>query len=125
MLGMQRQLVVAPSDEAARRVAQRGFKTFRDSFRWLWARNGDPLADQLLPEDFALVEQHGEALAGSPETVRRKLIEQAGQAGVNYFVCRFAFGDLTRAEIEQSIRLFAREVMPELRATKPCASQAA
>jgi alkanesulfonate monooxygenase SsuD/methylene tetrahydromethanopterin reductase-like flavin-dependent oxidoreductase (luciferase family) len=118
-LGMQRQLVIAPTDDEARAIARRGFGKFRESFRWLWARHGDPLADQLLPEDYMLVEQHGEALAGSPETVCGRLVEQAAQAGVNYFVCRFAWGDLTRAEIEQSTRLFAREIMPVLRNTEP------
>jgi alkanesulfonate monooxygenase SsuD/methylene tetrahydromethanopterin reductase-like flavin-dependent oxidoreductase (luciferase family) len=118
-LGMQRQLVLADTDEAAERLAQRAFRSFRDSFRYLWARNADPLADHLLPEDFALVEQHGEALAGSPDKVCRILLDQARAAGVNYFVCRFAWGDLTRAEIEHSLSLFVREVMPALREIAP------
>ena len=118
-LGMQKQLLLADTDEAAERVARRAFRSFRDSFRYLWARNADPLADHLLPEDFAHVEQHGQALAGSPEKVRRVLLEQARAAGVNYFVCRFAWGDLTLAEIEHSLSLFVREVMPTLSELAP------
>jgi alkanesulfonate monooxygenase SsuD/methylene tetrahydromethanopterin reductase-like flavin-dependent oxidoreductase (luciferase family) len=118
-LGMQKQLVVAETDAEAERLAQRAFRSFRDSFRYLWVRNEDPLADHLLPEDFALVEQHGEALAGSPDKVRRVLVEQAREAGVNYFVCRFAFGDLTLTETRRSLNLFIREVMPALREIAP------
>jgi alkanesulfonate monooxygenase SsuD/methylene tetrahydromethanopterin reductase-like flavin-dependent oxidoreductase (luciferase family) len=115
LLGMQRQLVVADTDEEAQCIARRAFGVFRDNFTWLWKRNGDPLADMLLPEDFGAVERHGEALAGSPATVRRVLAAQAREAGVNYLVCRFAFGDLSLAEMTRSVRLFATEVMPALR----------
>jgi alkanesulfonate monooxygenase SsuD/methylene tetrahydromethanopterin reductase-like flavin-dependent oxidoreductase (luciferase family) len=114
-IGMQRQLLLAATDTEAERLARRAFRSFRDSFRYLWVRHDDPLADHLLPEDFALVEQHGEALAGSPEKVRRILVEQARAAGVNYFVCRFAWGDLTLPEVQRSLQLFVREVMPALR----------
>ena len=61
------------------------------------ARPGDPLAGHLLPESFDAVQQHGEALAGSPETVARVLGRQLEESGANYLVCRFAFGDLDEA----------------------------
>ena len=57
---------------------------------------------------------HGEALAGSPETVARVLREQLEESGANYLVCRFAFGDLSEAEMLQSMDLFASRVMPAL-----------
>ncbi len=115
LLGMQRQLVIAETDAEAQQIARRSFRVFRDNFTWLWKHHGDPLAEKLLPEDFGDVERHGEALAGSPATVRRVLAEQARDAGVNYIVCRFAFGDLSLAEITRSVRLFSAEVMPALR----------
>ena len=34
------------------------------------------------------------------------------RGGVNYLLCRFAFGDLTLAESLRSVELFASEVMP-------------
>jgi hypothetical protein len=37
------------------------------------------------------------------------------EAGANYFVGQFAFGDLTLDETLHSIDLFAREIMPALR----------
>jgi hypothetical protein len=36
------------------------------------------------------------------------------EAGTNYFVGQFAFGDLTSTEVLRTIELFAREVMPAL-----------
>ena len=41
--------------------------------------------------------------------------QQMAEAGANYFVGQFAFGDLTLAETRHSIELFARDVMPALR----------
>jgi hypothetical protein len=37
------------------------------------------------------------------------------EAGTNYFVGQFAFGDLTIAEVLRTVDLFTREVMPVLR----------
>jgi hypothetical protein len=37
------------------------------------------------------------------------------EAGADYFVGQFVFGDMTLAEATRSIELFAREVMPALR----------
>jgi hypothetical protein len=39
---------------------------------------------------------------------------QMAEAGANYFVAQFAFGDLTRDEVLRTVDLFAREVMPAL-----------
>lgn len=114
LMGLTRQLVIAPSDAAALHVAKRAFAEFRSNFVWLWERNNDPLASYLLPEDFEAVQQHGEALAGSPDTVARVLREQLEESGANYLVCRFAFGDLTEAEMLQSVDLFVSRVMPAL-----------
>ena len=116
LLGMTRQLVIAPTDAAALSIAKRAFSVFRRSFSYLWHLNGDPLADHLLPDDFEAVQQHGEALCGSPETVARELELQLQESGANYLVCRFAFGDLTSEEMMQSVNLFASEVMPALTA---------
>ena len=39
---------------------------------------------------------------------------QMEEAGANYFVGQFAFGDLTLAEVLRTVELFVREVMPAL-----------
>ena len=43
------------------------------------------------------------------------LREQLTEAGANYFVGQFAFGDLTTTETLANVALFVREVMPALR----------
>ena len=40
------------------------------------------------------------------------LTRQIAETGVNYLVCRFAFGDMTLEESRTSLELFARQVMP-------------
>ena len=47
----------------------------------------------------------------SPSDWVRKQVEESG---ANYFVCQFAFGDLSQAETLRSIHLFAEKVMPSL-----------
>jgi alkanesulfonate monooxygenase SsuD/methylene tetrahydromethanopterin reductase-like flavin-dependent oxidoreductase (luciferase family) len=53
-------------------------------------------------------------VAGSPATVRERLKRDNDIAGINYCICRLAFGDLTFEESKRSVELFAREVMPAL-----------
>ena len=60
--------------------------------------------------------ERGQGVAGAPATVAQFLASQLAETGCNYVVGQFAFGDLTREESLQSIGLFAREVMPLLRA---------
>jgi hypothetical protein len=43
------------------------------------------------------------------------------ESGINYLLCRFAFGDITREEALLSVELFAREVIP---AAPPAAAAA-
>ena len=42
---------------------------------------------------------------------------QIEQSGVNYLLCRFAFGDLSLEESRRSVGLFASEVMPHFAST--------
>jgi len=44
--------------------------------------------------------------------VASEIERQIETAGLNYFVCRFAYGDLSFEEASGSFDLFAREVMP-------------
>ena len=68
------------------------------------------------PPTFAELVEVGQGIAGTPATVTAFLRQQIEATGSNYVVGQFAFGDLSREESLQSIGLFAREVMPPLRA---------
>ena len=77
------------------------------------------------PATFDLLAERGQGIAGAPRTVAAFLKSQLAETGCNYVVGQFAFGDLTLDETLRSIDLFAREVMPALRATTSARVQAA
>ena len=57
----------------------------------------------------------GEALVcGSPSTVRKNVERYCADAGANYFVGSFQWGDLTHEEASKSMRHFSETVMPGL-----------
>ena len=62
-----------------------------------------------------LIEQ-GIILCGSPETVRKKLMDTHRLLGFQNLLCLLQFGTLPRELTEKNIRMFAREVMPALQA---------
>jgi hypothetical protein len=47
-------------------------------------------------------------------TVRDRLKRDNDVAGINYCLCRLAFGDLSFEESRRSVELLAGEVMPAL-----------
>jgi len=58
----------------------------------------------------------GVAIVGSPDTVRRRLLDYHRQLGFGTYVTLLQFGTLSRELTEKNIRLFAREVLPALQA---------
>ncbi len=113
-IGMTRYLVLADSDAEAREVASRAYKLWYASFVHLWIKHGLKPIGVGYPEEFEGFDADGRGLAGTPATVRRALERQIEEAGINYLLCRFAFGDLTLRESMRSLELFVRGVMPAL-----------
>jgi alkanesulfonate monooxygenase SsuD/methylene tetrahydromethanopterin reductase-like flavin-dependent oxidoreductase (luciferase family) len=111
LLGMNRHAVVADSDREARRIAARAYAAWYGSLVHLWSAHGRriPLP---IPAEFDAADAAGFCLVGSASTVRERLLAETEEAGVNYVLGRFAFGDLTLEESLQSVGLFADEVMP-------------
>ncbi len=56
----------------------------------------------------------GTFICGSPDTVRKKLVEAHRRLGHQWFLALLQFGTLPREQTERNIRLFATEVMPAL-----------
>jgi alkanesulfonate monooxygenase SsuD/methylene tetrahydromethanopterin reductase-like flavin-dependent oxidoreductase (luciferase family) len=79
---------------------------------YLWKKHGSAPQFAAFPEDFDAVHKAGLAAVGSPETVRALLASEIGQSGVNYLLCRFAFGDLTLQESLRSVEMFSQDVQP-------------
>jgi len=118
-LGLSRAIVIADTVEEARAVAKRAWTVHAQSFLKLWRRHGAAPLNVRMTEDFADAEAAGGAFAGTPAMVRDALRAQVAETGANYVVSRFAFGDLSHAEMLRSAALFAREVMPALQAEAP------
>jgi len=115
-MGMVRFIVVAESDNAALAIARRAYLRWRSSFLHLHDRHGTTPNSTLNAPSFDALAAQGQGVAGSPETVAAFLKPQLADSGANYVVGQMAFGDLTLAEMLQSVELFGSRVMPALRA---------
>ena len=109
-IGLARQLIVAPTDAEAERIAERTWKRFARSFNWLVEHLGRPAFP--LAQTFAGAVEMGLAFAGSPASVRDFVARARDEAGANYLALEVAFGDISEAEAAQTAELFAHEVMP-------------
>jgi alkanesulfonate monooxygenase SsuD/methylene tetrahydromethanopterin reductase-like flavin-dependent oxidoreductase (luciferase family) len=113
MMGINRHIVVAPTEAKARDIARRAYPPWRRHMELLWAKYDVPFPlKAALPDEWDPLQAHGHAIAGAPAQVRDFIASQAEAAGASYFVCDFAFGTISHAEAMQSVELFAREVMP-------------
>jgi len=113
MLGVNRHIIVAETEEAALDVARRGYPAWRRHMGLLWHEYSVPFPlETALPEDFGILQKHGDAIAGTPAMVRDYIAREIQTTGINYYVCDFAFGTISHDEAMRSVELFTREVMP-------------
>jgi len=115
-MGLVRFIVVAATDAAALAIARRAYLRWRSSFVYLPALNGSKPDSPLNADSFDTIIAQGQAIAGSAATVRAMLAAQLEDSRANYVVGQFCFGDLSQAEILNSVGLFAADVMPALQA---------
>jgi alkanesulfonate monooxygenase SsuD/methylene tetrahydromethanopterin reductase-like flavin-dependent oxidoreductase (luciferase family) len=115
-MGIVRFILVADTDEEALSIARRAYLRWRASFTYLSELNGTLPDSPLNTDSFDSVIRQGQAIAGSPETVRDFLGAQLKESSANYLVGQFCFGDLTLAEMLRSVELFATQVKPALQA---------
>lgn len=119
LVGSVRHLVVAPTDAEARAIARRAWRIYGEHFfatdlRVLGERRITRATGPGADPDKQI--DSGALLAGSPSTIRDRLlvtVEKNGP-GHNYLAGAFQWGDMTHAEAVQSLRLFATEIMPAL-----------
>lgn len=114
LIGLHRSVVVAPTDGEATTLAERAYANFIQSFRHVWMRHGAQTTVSGRENSFAELTAVERGVAGGPATVARRLAEQMARTGANYCLMYLAFGDLSDAEIGQSVDLFAQEVMPAM-----------
>jgi alkanesulfonate monooxygenase SsuD/methylene tetrahydromethanopterin reductase-like flavin-dependent oxidoreductase (luciferase family) len=114
LIGLSRHIVVGDTDREAQAAAKRAFVLWYDALIHLWRAHGVGLPRQMIPAEFESAFDGGYIVAGSPSTVRDRLKRDNAVAGINYCLCRLAFGDLSFEESRRSVELFAKEVMPAL-----------
>ena len=119
-MGVVRFIVVADSDAKAMTIARRAYLRWRSSFTYLSEMNGTMPNSPLRVESFDVLIGQGQAIAGSPETVRAFLAAQVEDSKANYIVGQFCFGDLTLEEMLRSVELFGAQVKPALQTATLC-----
>lgn len=108
-----RNVVVAPTDEEARRIAIPAFEAMQEHRKALrekiYAEQGIIMKKETVPP--ARVNPDAALIAGSPATVAAKMaeIEATGVGGV---ICSFRLGPMPADVAAASIRLFMEEVAP-------------
>ena len=112
LLGINRFVVAADSDREAMALGRRAWPVFYRSFMKLWKLHGTQPRYARIPEDFDSVVANGGAIAGSPGTIRDRVRRMTEEAGTNYFISQFSFGDLAHDEVMHSVGIFAREMLP-------------
>jgi alkanesulfonate monooxygenase SsuD/methylene tetrahydromethanopterin reductase-like flavin-dependent oxidoreductase (luciferase family) len=117
LIGLNRFIIVAPTDAQAQASAERAYPVWFESFNWLYRRSGRAPVFGERPNTFASAVADTRGIAGSPATVAAALTEQLAGSDFNYLLCQFAFGDLSLEESRQSAELFTHLVAPVLRGT--------
>lgn len=112
-VGINRQVVVAETDEEALAAVRAAHPRWAQSFIKLWRDHGDVTYERRVDLDGAL--HHETIIAGSPARVREQVQRAFDESGCNYMTCAFAWGSLTHQQAMCSLRLFANEVMPAFR----------
>ena len=110
-LGAARHIYIGETDAEAATIAARAYTAWYNNFMNLWRHfDADP---RVYPPDFNEARERDIIIAGSPETAAAEIARQVEAAGLNYFVCRFAFGDLSYDESARSLSLFREAVAPQ------------
>ena len=124
LMGVGRHVVVAETEREALELARTGYTKWRDSFLLLWRKHNMqlPNPNAVFPETFEEAEAEGRAVAGTSDKVHAYLQRTIDEGGLNYLLCRFAFGDMDHDAVLQSIDLFARHVKPELQEARMAAA---
>ena len=106
--GVTRFVYVAESDRHAQERGAFGSRKFYESLVYLWRKFN--VSAMSLEEVIRSAE--ATLIAGTPATVRAKIEKDIEVSGANYYVPRFAYGNLTHEESVRSLDLFTSEVMP-------------
>ena len=92
LLGLTRHIHVADTDQEAEATARQAYAVWYESNAELWKRY--QTESLIFPKTYDDAMRNKVAVVGSPATVRARIAEDMAASGANYFVGRFAFGDM-------------------------------
>ncbi len=107
-LGITRFLYLSENEQQAKQRGGLAAQEFHDNLTYLW-RKYNVTAVSL--EEVKKAAQTT-LMLGRPEQIRECIERELDATGANYYVPRFAFGNLTHEESVRSFELFTTEVMP-------------
>jgi len=113
-LGAARHVFIGETMAEAEHIGARAYAAWYENFIALWRKFG--VDDSAYASTLALARERDAAIVGTPDMVASEIERQIETAGLNYFVCRFAYGDLSLEESSASLGLFTEDVMPKLSA---------
>ncbi len=117
--GVQRQVFVAESDEAARQQVGQSLWHYRMATRLRLGKarveRGRAIAEPVEGEPSPDVLYEDALIYGAPHTCVKKVRWYRDEVGATSINCSFNVGNLTAEQITRSMRLFATEVMPHFR----------
>jgi alkanesulfonate monooxygenase SsuD/methylene tetrahydromethanopterin reductase-like flavin-dependent oxidoreductase (luciferase family) len=106
--GITRFVYVSENDKHAKERGHFGSLKFYESLVYLWRKFN--VTAMSLEEVMRSAE--ATLITGTPATVRARIEQEIEESGCNYYVPRFAYGNLTHEESVRSLELFTNEVMP-------------
>jgi alkanesulfonate monooxygenase SsuD/methylene tetrahydromethanopterin reductase-like flavin-dependent oxidoreductase (luciferase family) len=115
-VGISFLVVVGDDDGSAISIASSAYTAWHHSFHYLYRLHGRQPELGTWPETFGELMKAERAIAGSPQTVIDFLRHQVDASGINYIVSQLMFGNLPHEMAKRSIELYAREVIPKVRA---------
>lgn len=115
-IGISRFITVAETDADALATARRAYPDWHASFEYLFRQHGGR-PNHPRPDTFDPMMERGLAIAGAPDTVTAFLAEQLRDSSADYLIGQFAYGHQRPDECLRTVELFARAVMPALRAS--------
>ncbi|HWM48861.1 MAG TPA: LLM class flavin-dependent oxidoreductase [Xanthobacteraceae bacterium] len=115
ILGMNRHIVIAETEAEALKLAKPAYAAWYDHLTLLWRKKGVPLPSVGYTDDYDLAVKRGFVIVGTPKMVQEMIEEQVEACGINYLMCRLAFGSLPYEASLCSVELLAKEIMPQIR----------
>jgi alkanesulfonate monooxygenase SsuD/methylene tetrahydromethanopterin reductase-like flavin-dependent oxidoreductase (luciferase family) len=115
IIGMNRHIVVADTEAEAVKLAKSAYLAWYDSFSLLWKRKNVPAPGATYSPDYQESVNRGFIMAGTPQQVGEMIEKQVSDCGVNYLMCRLAFGNLPYEASLRSTELLASEIMPKVK----------